>query len=948
VIKYFLVLFLFVFSLSGMCAQDINKHKSMSIPKSPNDQREYLSITLDNNLDVMLISDSTSDKASAALDVYVGSSNDPQDFLGLAHFLEHMLFLGTKKYPNPDEYQKFISDHGGSHNAYTSLNHTNYFFDIQSDFLEKALDRFSQQFTAPLFNEEYVEREINAVHSEYTAKIKDDGRRFFSAIKEILSDNHPYSKFSVGNLETLTDNPEKSLRGALLEFYADHYSANKMKLVILGKEPLETLKKWAIDKFSDIPNKNIELEHIKQPFFGPNDLPAQLNVQSIMDKRSLTVAFPIPSDSLYKASKPINYLANLIGHEGKGSLLSKLKAKGLVNSLSAGSEFDTQINAMFMINMSLTQKGLDNHEDILNILFNYLSLLKSEGIQKLYFDEQAQLLDIAFKFQEKSEPIHFTSSLATALQESHADTVLVEDYQLTDYKPSLYLEFIEHLSPKNMFAALSANDLETNRKTQWYQAPYKFFKLDQNLINELESVEADPSLHMPIANEFIPESTALLSKPNHKPELLKQSKGLDVWYAFDSSFGTPKANIFLTLRSPISNSSADNFNKTDILVSLLKDSLNEYSYPAYLAGLHFELYQHMRGITVKISGYNDKQSNLLIKIINALKGAKFKLDRFETIKDRLHRQLENAADKKPFQQAISKAQNNLISPSWNEKERLKSLSKLEFEAINNYRNEFLEELEAVLLINGNITRASSLNIANQIKAFLLHDIKNSHVERAKINKLTGAKVWASAIDVDHSDTGFVYYLQGNDKSIAEQARFMLLNQIISTDFYGTIRTDKQLGYIVFSTNFSLLDMPAIAFIVQSPTAKSDVLFAETRSFLENQLSNLAMLSSTDLEKFKQAVISKLLKQDNTLYSRSNRYWQDIDRENKAFDTNAVLADTVSEVSTNDLQILLKRLISEKGQGLLTYTFTDKDNLNYKELGLEEFSEKIQNSLTKIK
>ena len=84
-----------------------------------------------------------------------------------------------------------------------------------------------------------------------------------------------------------------------------------------------------------------------------------------MDKRSLTIAFPIPSGSSYTASKPINYLANIIGHEGKGSLLSKLKTLDLVDSLSAGSEFDTQVHSMFMINMSLTQKGLDNYKEIL-------------------------------------------------------------------------------------------------------------------------------------------------------------------------------------------------------------------------------------------------------------------------------------------------------------------------------------------------------------------------------------------------------------------------------------------------------------------------------------------------------------------------------------------------------------------------------------------------------
>ena len=938
VIKYLLVLFLSFYALTGFSTpsattKGTTTKEVITIPKSPNDQREYQALTLNNKLQVLLISDPSSDKASAALDVYVGSADDPTDFLGLAHFLEHMLFLGTKKYPTPDEYQKFISDHGGSHNAFTSLEHTNYFFDIQSDFLEEALDRFSQQFTSPLFNAEYVEREVNAVHSEYTSKTKDDGRRFFSAIKETLSESHPYSKFSVGNLETLKDTPEKSLRGALLDFYDKHYSANEMRLVVLGKEPLDKLKHWVVTKFSDITNKDIESKNIDQAFFDKNALPAQLNVQTVMDKRSLTIAFPLPSDSPHKDAQPLNYIANLIGHEGKGSLLSKLKSMDLVDSLSAGSQFDTQTHTLLLVSMSLTQKGLDNYKLILNTLFDYIALLKKEGIQKLYFDEQAQMLDIAFEYQEKSEPIHFTSSLAMALHESTPSKVLVEDYKLTNFNAALYLEFIEQLTPSNMLIALSAQNVEADKETPWYQAPYKLTKLDNAFIDELNEIKSHNDLYMPAANEFIPENTKLLNQSGSKPEALKQAKGFDIWYAFDASFGTPKANIFLTLRSPISNSSADNENKTDILVSLLKDSLNEFSYPAYLAGLNFELYKHMRGVTVKISGYSDKQSNLLIKIINSLKNVSFTEDRFAIIKERLKRRLDNAKDKKPYEQALARAQNILINPSWTEAERLAALIELNLNDINKHREQFLSELEAVLFVNGNLSRASALTIAQQIDATLLKHTKTSHVDRAKITKLEGESTKVSTVQVKHSDTGYVYYLQGKDKSTEEQAKLLLLNQVISTDFYGSIRTDKQLGYIVFSTNFNLLDVPAITFIIQSPVAKGDLLLKESRLFLDAQLSVIPNMSDESLDRYKSAVISKLLKQDNNLYSRSNRYWQDIDRENYEFDTNEDLAKAITGIKLDDLNKTLEELVMDKGRSLLIYTYQEEYELNVEEFGL---------------
>lgn len=105
--------------------------------KSPNDDYQYRLLTLDNDLEVLLISNPDAPKAAAALDVMVGSGDNPPGLGGLAHFLEHMLFLGTDKYPEAAEYAQFISEHGGSHNAYTSFEHTNYFFEINAAYYQR-------------------------------------------------------------------------------------------------------------------------------------------------------------------------------------------------------------------------------------------------------------------------------------------------------------------------------------------------------------------------------------------------------------------------------------------------------------------------------------------------------------------------------------------------------------------------------------------------------------------------------------------------------------------------------------------------------------------------------------------------------------------------------------------------------------------------------------------
>lgn len=131
--------------------------------------------------------------AAAAMIVGVGSMYDPPEVQGLSHFLEHLLFMGSKyvcsrwvcsfenrnltlalfllqihrKYPSENAYDKFISKHGGSDNAYTESEHTVYYFDIPQEHLEGALDIFAQFFIEPLMMESSVERELNSIESEF-------------------------------------------------------------------------------------------------------------------------------------------------------------------------------------------------------------------------------------------------------------------------------------------------------------------------------------------------------------------------------------------------------------------------------------------------------------------------------------------------------------------------------------------------------------------------------------------------------------------------------------------------------------------------------------------------------------------------------------------------------------------------------------------------------------
>ena len=124
------------------------------------EKRKFVGGTLDNNVKFININDKELDKSIVVVSVNIGSLHEPHEFQGLAHFLEHMLFLGSKKYPGEDSFENFLNQNGGYSNAYTDTFETVYYFSVLNKELETAIDMFSRFFIDPLFDQDSVNREI--------------------------------------------------------------------------------------------------------------------------------------------------------------------------------------------------------------------------------------------------------------------------------------------------------------------------------------------------------------------------------------------------------------------------------------------------------------------------------------------------------------------------------------------------------------------------------------------------------------------------------------------------------------------------------------------------------------------------------------------------------------------------------------------------------------------
>ncbi|MBY4677967.1 insulinase family protein [Marinobacterium arenosum] len=879
----------------------LSKLAHAGIHKSPNDHRSYLGFTLPNHMKVLVISDPDSHKAAASLDVDVGSNANPHDRPGLAHFLEHMLFLGTEKFPEAGEYQSFISSHGGSHNAYTAYGNTNYYFDINADDLDKALDRFSQFFISPLFAAEYVDRERHAVHSEFQSKMRDDGRRLHEAAKQALNPAHSYSRFSVGSLQSLADHGDDRVRDDLIKFYDQYYSANLMTLVVQGRQPVEELKEMVEKRFSAVPNKQAERYQDASPLFTADQLPAQLNVRSIKERRTLSLTFPVASIRDHWREKPLHFLASQIGYEGKGSLLAELKARGWATGLAAYTGTDLPGNATFKVKMALTPEGMKHYQQISGLFFDYLQLLDREGINTALYDEERRMNQIQFQFSEKQEAIDYVGRLATQLQRYPAEQVIQAPYLMEKFDANLIRGYLQQMRPDNMLLTLVSNDQATDRQSPNFKAPFSLKKLDDAALAALKSSHLEHQLAVRSTNPYLAEDLALkpIEEATEQPEVILQQVGMTLWHQQDAEFRTPKSDFYFSVMSERANGNARDAVLTALYTRMVEDQLNGTLYDAAMAGLNTRIYPHLSGVSVRISGFDDKQDLLLKQVVTALNKPQLAQERFAIVKQQYAESLANSQKEKPFNQTTKEIM-QLLLPEWTVEQKLEALNDLQLSDLQAFIPQLLAKTELRLLAHGNLQQKDAVGLAMTVKNELHRGREQTALAPPPVLQLPKERHLVQTLEVEHNDSAISVYFQGEDTELKTRAQFALLSELMASPFYTRLRTEQQLGYVVFQTPIQLRKAPGLAFVVQSPVADPLQLETHIDQFMGEMRDSLLTMNEAELERYKRSLISRIMKPENSLAERSDRYWREIDRQADDFNSREQLVQAVNDLKIEDL------------------------------------------------
>lgn len=906
---------------AGSSKPAVQNLEQVTIVKSPNDDRQYSALLLPNGLQVVLVSDPTLENSAASIAVGVGSAHNPETQLGLAHYLEHMLFLGTEKYPEPDGFMKYTQANGGMTNAFTAYDRTNYLFQINAGKFDEALDRFSDYFKKPTFDPHFSDKERNAVNNEWSLQKAQDGWNLFALQGFTANPENPSAKFNIGNLDTLQDKPGSILHDEMKTFYDRYYSANIMKLTLVGKQSLPELKALAEKHFASIPNKNVTLPEVTVPGLTKAQMGKIIHYKPIKDLKALYVDFPVKSNKQQWRLKPNEYVRNLITSEEPGTLGEQLRSKGLVKMITA--YVDAQVygpDGILRVQAELTDAGLQQQDEILAAIFSYIDLIKREGVSASYYRELQSMRSKDFANASKAEPLDQAVELTMLQYDVPVENLLNAAYVYERYDAKAIKNLLAQLDERNARVWYINSDAKAATPVPFFDGKYSIRDISVEEYARWDSLADKHKFNLPPLNDLFSDGSApIVDNVYLKPHQVISEPGLEAFLAHPEFNREDKGKLSLQINVDFALKSAKEAALAYLLNDIYSKQVMTLSDRAARASLGINTaVMDVNSQGVYISGYTEKHPQLLQQMLNEFVTLDIDDKQFGESMDSLKDNLLNKKKNHVFRQLFGHAQRLSYKYQWPDEDILAAAASVTKADVIAYHRAVKADPLLRIYAVGNYTEAQVRAMAKGAAALLPG--KRLPQARAINEYVTPAAGKPTLLqgDVELADSAVLQAWFGNKKSDDEQAQLAVLNSLFSNAFFMQLRTHEQLGYVVTSFNYPVDDIPGFIMLVQSSNTDLPGIKARMDKFRKDYLAALKATDAAEIEQAKQAMIANVLQKPTDFYAEADLYSTEFWNAKYQFDGRDRYLVALKKVTKDDLIKVYENLLlnDKSGKALL--------------------------------
>ena len=637
----------------------------------------HRALVLPNGATIISIQDTDCTMPAAAMTVGVGHLCDPPEFPGLAHFCEHMLFMGTDKFPGEDAYETAVSRAGGHTNAWTASDSTTYYFTSNTTQFMNIIPMFLDFFISPLFSPSGVERELQAVHSEDEKNHAIDYWRVNELLHSFIVPEHPAFRYGNGNLTTLKEEPTAKgldIVAALRTFFNQHYTAEAMCLAVYSPYDAETIFELASKVLGDARPAASPIRALKAlegdfpastSIIDPTSQKKWYNVTSMSKVPSVQVMWVLNGvgTASFKTA-PSMWISSVLGHEVKGSIAATIREMGWGTDLvgGTGSALDS-CHTTFYLKVSLTDEGLKRVSDVVALIYQKIQFLKNLGsIPIESYEEVKTEHRIGFEFSDvrrAEDHVAHVSSQAIKFGVENAicgASILHEDDRkggfdvLEQLSPTTGVVLLHIGSPKDLaeasieapngfFGDVSGflggegeNDASTQRVTRFHKMVYSEAPIPDVLLSKWANFAASdihPSFCLPTTNPFLAEDYTIYPRinPNESPEMAATPETIRTKYGTtylkQSTCGTlrfsPKLSARLSFIAPHVFATPDKMEPVDafylrLLPEILKESIVDVTYFAELASISGSISGSLGGLLLAASGPSSNLPDYVVQL----------------------------------------------------------------------------------------------------------------------------------------------------------------------------------------------------------------------------------------------------------------------------------------------------------------------------------------------
>ncbi len=891
---------------SSVPQQTAAQQQAVDVVVSPNDQRAYKTLTLPNQLEVLLVSDPATEKSAVSLSVGAGMLQDPMTQQGLAHYLEHMLFMGTERYPDPAEYAAFFSQHNGAYNAYTWLDITNYMFEINNSVYDEALDRFSDFFKSPKFYPEYSDKERNAVNAEHSMRREQDFLAQFELMRRMFGD-HPSNRFLAGSLESLSDKPGSKLHEEMLAFYDRYYSANNMKLAMISNRPLAQMELLARQHFSGIENKDIALPtvtaELNNSLFGGK----RIHYVPNQDVKQLRLDFTIRDNSDQYAVKPNEFIAYLLRSEMPGTAAAQLMSSGLVSSFNVSVNPDLYGNyGSLSIDMSLTDAGMQQREAITAMVMQYLDLIKQQGVDEQYYQEIKTSLANQFQFLEKTDGFGYASNLTASMLKRPVQHAIAAPFIYERFDAEAIEQVLAQLTPDNLRVWYISQQEPHDSKLVHHVGKYKIVDISAEEMAAWQQPQL--ALNLPQVNRLLPESFAIKARAEQqKPELVVEHNGIAAWLYPSQAFSDqPRGRLDIVLNSP----AAQNDIKARVAFALWRDLYNlEQSAlrtEARVAGIGVWL-SDGNGLTLNLDGFTDKQPELLEQLLAGLTPSITETG-FSQAVDRYVRGLANQSRQVPFRQAFWAFNSLYRGGNYNPEQLIAAAQAMTPDDLRAFIAGTLEANQVRVFAFGNYDQQDVQTLVNKLDAALPANRTITPYTQSPFWKPAAGEALVLTRDIHVTDVALIDMHVHPEQGMAVRAAANVLASHFSNQAFDTLRTEEQLAYAVGGTAIDLNDYTGFGLYIQTPVKGPADMQQRFEDFKHQYWQRLQQVTPEQFAALQQSLLISLKEPPKNLQEEMRPLVSDWYRERFDFDSRERLIAAVEQVTLADVQAFYQQTL----------------------------------------